>query len=110
MKLHKQIETLFHLGTAAGLSDGRLVGQFVAMRGTGAEAEAALRGPCRPPWGDGPARVPASVRQLTHDAEDAAQATFLVLARRGLDQQTRVSRKLAARRRASGRSQGPPGR
>ena len=81
MKLHKQIETLFHLGTAAGLSDGRLVGQFVATRGTGAEAEAAFAA-LVDRHGAMVLRVCRHVLGNAHDAEDAAQATFLVLARR----------------------------
>ena len=63
MKLHKQIETLFHLGTAAGLSDGRLVGQFVATR---AGLVPKRRPPSRPlstAMGRWSWRVPASVRQ-----------------------------------------------
>jgi len=78
----RQIQTLLDAGTAAGLSDGELIARFVDGRGGPATvasvAFAALverHGPmvlkvCRDGLRDG------------HDAEDAFQATFLVLARR----------------------------
>ena len=72
------LRTLFSLGVVGGLSDGRLLDQFAT--GPREDAEAAFRtlverhGPmvlraCRVVLGD------------PHDAEDAFQATFLVLAR-----------------------------
>jgi len=75
----KDFETLFRVGSAAGLPDGRLLDRFAD--GTGGVAEAAFaalverHGPmvlrvCRQVLGD------------PHDAEDAAQAAFLVLARK----------------------------
>ncbi len=78
----RQIQTLLDAGTAAGLSDGELIARFVDGRDGPATvasvAFAALverHGPmvlkvCRDGLRDG------------HDAEDAFQATFLVLARR----------------------------
>ena len=74
----KHIAVLFRTGTATGLSDGSLLDRF--CHGTVAEAEAAFavlverHGPmvlhiCRRILGD------------RHDAEDASQAVFLVLAR-----------------------------
>ncbi len=74
----KHVATLFQIGTAAGLTDGALLDRF--RGGSAGEAEAAFavlverHGPmvmhvCRRIVGD------------RHDAEDAAQATFLVLAR-----------------------------
>ena len=71
--------TLYHAGVVGDLTDGQLLERFVAGRDESAEAGfAALverHGPmvlrvCRQILGDG------------HDAEDAFQAPFLVLARR----------------------------
>src|SRR5215469_6479590 len=76
----RQIESLFGGGSVAGLSDRQLIERFVAGRDSLA-AEAAFAaivgrhgpmvlGVCRQILGDG------------HDAEDAFQAIFLVLARK----------------------------
>ncbi len=79
MNLLKQIETLFHTGTAGGLTDGQLLERFVERRDETAEAAfaslvdrhgAMVLRVCRQVLGD------------DHDAQDASQATFLVLARR----------------------------
>ncbi len=81
--LRRDLETIFKAGTLAGLTDGQLLERFAARRGGGeghAEAEAIFallierHGPmvmrvCRGVLGD------------AHDAEDALQATFLVLLR-----------------------------
>jgi RNA polymerase sigma factor (sigma-70 family) len=74
----RQLERLFHLGTMAGLTDAQLLEQFVAgdrRSATAFEAVVERHGPmvlrvCRKTLGD------------PHAAEDAFQATFLVLARR----------------------------
>ncbi|HEV3167314.1 MAG TPA: sigma-70 family RNA polymerase sigma factor [Isosphaeraceae bacterium] len=75
----RHLRTLFGEGTATGLTDGQLLERFLAHRDEAAEAAfAALverHGPmvmrlCRQVLGD------------PHDAQDAFQATFLVLARR----------------------------
>ncbi len=74
--LLRDIQTLFRTGTTGGLTDGELLARFVA---TGDEAAfevlvhrlgPMVLGVCRRMLGD------------RHDAEDAFQATFLVLARR----------------------------
>ena len=75
------IRTLFEGGTVAGLTDGDLLGRYVASRGDGEAAEVAFAalvdrhgpmvlGVCR--------RIIAD----RHAADDAFQATFLILARR----------------------------
>ncbi len=73
------IRTLFEVGTVAGLSDGQLLEQFASGKDDSGEAAfaalVARHGPmvlcvCRCVLGD------------AHDAEDAFQATFLVLAKR----------------------------
>ncbi len=81
--LRRDLETIFQSGTLAGLTDGQLLERFTARReglGGGVESEAAFsilierHGPmvlrvCRGVLGD------------AHAAEDAFQATFLVLFR-----------------------------
>ncbi len=75
------LETLYRAGAVGNLTDGQLLEWFVAGRGAGEAAEAGFtalvdrHGPmvlrvCRQILGD------------THDAEDAFQATFLVLVRK----------------------------
>ena len=78
---HRQIESLLRTGSTAGLTDGQLLRRF-ADRGRGEEAAqsafsaivdrhaAMVLRACRRVLGD------------EHDAQEAAQATFLVLARR----------------------------
>jgi RNA polymerase sigma factor (sigma-70 family) len=77
--LWKDLRTLYHFGTIGDLTDGQLLERFVEGAGGVAEASfAALverHGPmvlriCRQVLGD------------DHDAQDALQATFLVLVRR----------------------------
>jgi DNA-directed RNA polymerase specialized sigma24 family protein len=73
----KNLHTLFQVGTAGGLTDGQLIERFLNQRDDGGEAafralverhaKMVLR-VCRDVVGD------------WHEAEDAAQATFIVLA------------------------------
>ena len=79
MKLLKQIETLFHTGTAGGLTDGQLLERFVQRRDEAAEAAFAA---LVDRHGAMVLRVCRQVLGDEHDAQDASQATFLVLARR----------------------------
>src|SRR3954463_15878732 len=73
------LRTLFNLGAIRELSDGQLLERFATDRGESAElAFAALverHGPMV-------LRVCRSVLADPHDAQDAFQATFLVLARK----------------------------
>ena len=79
MNLVKQIETLFSSGTAAGLTDGQLLDRFVRRRDETAEAAFAA---LVDRHGAMVLRVCRQVLGDEHDAQDASQATFLVLARR----------------------------
>ena len=75
----RQIRTLYTLGTLGGLTDAQLLELFLARDGDDAEdAFAALV------HRHGPMVLGVCRRMLpgSHDAEDAFQATFLVLARR----------------------------
>jgi RNA polymerase sigma factor (sigma-70 family) len=75
----RQLRTLFNLGTIGTLSDGQLLERFATHRGESAElAFAAIverHGPMV-------LRVCQSVLGDLHDAQDAFQATFLVLVRK----------------------------
>ncbi len=79
MQLLKQIETLFRTGTAGGLTDGQLLERFVERRDEIAEAAFAA---LVDRHGAMVLRVCRQILARDEDAEDAAQATFLVLARR----------------------------
>jgi len=75
----KDFEALFRVGSAAGLPDGRLLDRFAD--GPGAVAEAAFAALVER-HGSMVLRVCRQVLGDPHDAEDAAQAAFLVLARK----------------------------
>jgi RNA polymerase sigma factor (sigma-70 family) len=75
----RSIGTLFRVGSVGGMTDGQLLDQFLCRRDEGAEAAfAALVGIHGPMVWD----VCCGVLSDSHAAEDAFQATFLVLASR----------------------------
>jgi RNA polymerase sigma factor (sigma-70 family) len=79
-EFRRQIETVFAAGTLVGLSDGQLLERFGAGRQVDSEAALALLVERHGPM---VLRVCQSVLLDPHDAEDAFQATFLVLVHRG---------------------------
>ncbi len=102
-----QIRTLFHAGSLGALSDGQLLDRFLSPDGVGSEmAFTALV------ERHGPMVLGVCRRLLadTHVAEDAFQATFLVLARRARSVRNheslggwlhRVARRIALRLRSA---------
>jgi DNA-directed RNA polymerase specialized sigma24 family protein len=103
--VHTQLETLFHHGALGGLTDSELLAQFLAADAPSAEAAFAILVDRHGPM---VLRVCRSALPNTHDAEDASQAVFMVLARRArsvrrLDSVASwlygVARRVAARRR-----------
>ena len=79
MEFVKQIGTLFRTGTAAGVTDTQLLEQYLERRGHEAEDAFAT---LVDRHGAMVLRVCRQILPSEEDAEDAAQATFLVLARR----------------------------
>ncbi|WP_435008828.1 RNA polymerase sigma factor [Tundrisphaera lichenicola] len=75
------LRTLFEVGPVAGLSDGELLGRFLDRRGEGEAAEIAFAALVER-HGSMVLRVCRSKLGDDHDAQDAFQATFLILARR----------------------------
>ena len=79
MEFVKRIETLFRTGTAGGLTDRQLLERFLERRGDDAQDAFAT---LVDRHGAMVLRVCRQILPSEEDAEDAAQATFLVLARR----------------------------
>jgi RNA polymerase sigma factor (sigma-70 family) len=77
----KGLETLYHLGAVGNLADGQLLEWFVTGRGSGEAAEAGFAA-LVDRHGPMVLRVCRQILGETHDAEDAFQATFLILVRR----------------------------
>ena len=73
------IDRLFRAGTAAGLSDAQLMERFATRHGEAAEAAFAALMERHGPM---VLRVCRRVLNDPHDAQDAFQATFLILVRR----------------------------
>ena len=100
-----QLETLFHQGMLGGLTDSELLARFLAGDAPSAEAAFAILVDRHGPM---VMRVCRSALGTPHDAEDASQAVFLVLARRAGSVRRRdsaaswlygVARRVAARAR-----------
>jgi RNA polymerase sigma factor (sigma-70 family) len=103
----RSIQTLFNVGSVGGMTDGQLLEEFLSRRDAGAEAAfaalVALHGPMV--W-----RVCQSLLPDSHAAEDAFQATFLILVRKARSIRHRdalaswlygVARRVAVRAKAS---------
>ena len=77
--LPRQIQTLFATGTFSGLSDRQLLERFLASGDAVAEMAFAVLSSATGRWCGGVCR---RILGHSHDAEDALQATFLVLVKR----------------------------
>jgi RNA polymerase sigma factor (sigma-70 family) len=75
----RRIQTLYQLGPVGGLTDGELLARFATERGAAAELAFATLVERHGPM---VLRVCRSVLCDEHDAQDAFQATFLILVRR----------------------------
>ena len=75
-----QIRTLFHVGTATGLTDGQLLERFATRRDEGSGMAFAVLVERHGPM---VLRACRGILRDDHEAMDAFQATFLVLARKG---------------------------
>ncbi|AGA25937.1 RNA polymerase sigma factor, sigma-70 family [Singulisphaera acidiphila DSM 18658] len=78
--IQAQIQTLFNEGVTAGLTDGQLLERFTTRRGPAAEQAFASLVERHGPMVLGACR---KILRDDHQAEDAVQATFLVLAHKG---------------------------
>ncbi len=97
----KSVRTLLEVGTSAGLSDSQLLDRYLLRRDDAAEA---AFGAVVERHGPMVLRVCRGVLHDSHDADDAFQATFLILRAKGRgDPQARFGRELALRRRAARR-------
>jgi RNA polymerase sigma factor (sigma-70 family) len=103
--VHTQLGTLFHDGVLGSLTDSELLARFLTEDALSAEAAFATLLDRHAPM---VMRVCTTSLGTTHDAEDASQAVFLVLARRARSVRRRdsaaswlygVARRIAARAR-----------
>ena len=77
--VRRQLRTLFNVGTVRELTDGQLLERFATDRGEAAELAFAVLVERHGPM---VLRVCRGVLADPHDAQDAFQATFLVLVKR----------------------------
>ena len=75
----KSLRTLLNVGAAGGLADDQLLDRFLSRRDEAAELAFAVLVERHGPM---VLRVCRGILRNTHDAQDAFQSTFLVLARR----------------------------
>ena len=73
----KELQTLFRIGTAGGLTDGQLLERFLSQRDDAGEAAFRALVERHAPM---VLRICRDVLADWHEAEDASQATFIVLA------------------------------
>lgn len=80
--IRKSVQTLFSVGAVGGMADGELLDRFMHRRQSDTEAEGAFRALVER---HGPMVLGICRRVLRdpHDSEDAFQATFLILVRKG---------------------------
>ena len=80
--VQKQVEALWQEGTTVGLTDGQLLKRFVDCRHATPEAAEAAFAAIVDRHGAMVLRTCRRILGEEHETQDAAQATFLVLARR----------------------------
>ena len=84
----KDLHTLFQVGTAGGLTDGQLIERFLSQRDDAGEAAFRALVERHAPM---VLRICRDILGDWHEAEDASQATFIVLARKSGSIQKRDS-------------------
>jgi hypothetical protein len=113
---NRSIRTLFVAGSLCGLTDRHLLDRFLAREGDGDEADAGAEAAFQvlvKRHGPMVLRLCRSLLNDRHDADDAFQATFLVLARRASsirDGQAVVSWLYSVATRVAARARGEAGR
>lgn len=75
----RDLHTLFQVGTGGGLTDGQLIEQFLSQRDDASEAAFRALVERHAPM---VLRICRDILRDWHEAEDASQATFIVLARK----------------------------
>ncbi len=104
--VHKQVEALWREGTAVGLTDGQLLERFVDRRHATPEAAEAAFAAIVDRHGAMVLRTCRRILGDEHEAQDAAQVTFLVLRAAPDDRRAPVGRRMAPWGRDPGGKQG----